>query len=545
MRQQAARIAGASLVIVALLSVATAQQPSGKRASAVNRAAIVERYLDSIRDNPLLLLDFVRRLPKGGDLHLHLTGSVYAESLIGFAARDNICLDTRSLAAVPRDFPPEPPPPPAPDGKPVPPKPVCDDTKNHVPANRALYDANLARRVIDAWSMRDFVPLPGESAHDHFFDAFAKFSLAKNGHQGDMLAEVVSRAAHDHLSYVEIEIEASGGAAARLGAGMGWNGDMAAQRQKLLDKQVERVVADARIALDQAESRMRDLLRCGSLNADAGCRVTVRYLYQVPRGLARDQVFAEMLAGFEMATADPRVVGVDPVMPEDWPIPMRDFSLHMQMFAYLKGLYPKVHLSLHAGELAAGLVPPEGLRYHIRESVEVAHAERIGHGASVMYERDAVGLLKEMAAKQVLVEICLTSNDVILGMRGTARPLPVYLKYRVPVALATDDAGVSRSDIVQEDLRAIRTYHLDYGTLKTMARNSLEHAFIAGESYWQDARTFRPVAVCSAEASEQCRQFLDANPRAKLQWQLEHDFQDFEAGAYSENPINQKITSGH
>lgn len=530
-----------ALVVLALLSVAAAQK-SSKRPDA-NRAAAVDRYLDSVRDNPFLLLEFVRHLPKGGDLHLHLTGSVYAESLIGFAARDNICIDTRSLAAVARDFPPEPPPPLGPDGKPVAPKPVCDDTKNHVPANRALFDANLARRIVDAWSMRDFLPLPGESAHDHFFDTFAKFSLAKTGHEGDMLAEVVSRAAHDRVSYVEIEIEGGGGAAAKLGAGMGWNGDMAAQRQKLLDKEIERVVADARIALDQWESRMRDVLRCGSLNADPGCNVTVRYLYQVPRGLARDQVFAEMVAGFEMATADQRVVGVDPVMPEDWPIPMRDFSLHMQMFAYLKGVYPKVHLSLHAGELAPGLVPPEGLRYHIRESVEVAHAERIGHGASVLYERDPQGLLKEMAAKQVLVEICLTSNDIILGVRGAVHPLPAYLKYGVPVALATDDAGVSRSDITQEYMRAIQTYHLGYDTIKTMARNSLEHAFIGGESYWQEARSFRPVAACTADASPQCRQFLDANPRARLQWQLERDFNEFESGAYVETPINQKITS--
>ena len=539
------RVGWTALAVFALLSVATAQKPSSKRTAGSDREAAVDRYLDSIRDKPLLLLDFVRRLPKGGDLHLHLTGSVYAESLIGFAARDNICIDTRSFTAVPRDFPPEPPQPPGPDGKPVPPKPVCDDTRNHVPANRALFDANLARRIVDAWSMRDFVPLAAESAHDHFFDTFAKFSLAKNGHEGDMLAEVASRAAHDRVSYVEIEIEGGGGAAARLGAGMGWNGDMAGQRQKLLDKQIERVVADARIALDQWESRMRDLLRCGSLNADPGCNVAVRYLYQVPRGLARDQVFAEMVAGFEMATADPRVVGVDPVMPEDWPVPMRDFSLHMQMFAFLKGIYPKVHLSLHAGELSPGLVPPEGLRFHIRDSVEVAHAERIGHGASLMYERDPLALLKEMADKQVLVEVCLTSNDVILGVRGSVHPLPVYLEHGVPVALATDDAGVARSDMTQEYIKAITAYHLGYSTLKSMARNSLEHAFVAGESDWQDARNFRPVASCASDASAQCRQFLDANPRAKLQWQLEQDLREFAAGSYSETPINQKITSGH
>ncbi len=58
----------------------------------------------------------------------------------------------------------------------------------------------------------------------------------------------------------------------------------------------------------------------------------------------------------------------------------------MRMLAYLHERYPKVHISLHAGELVQGLVPPEGLRFHIRDSVEIAHAERIGHGVDVMNE---------------------------------------------------------------------------------------------------------------------------------------------------------------
>ena len=111
---------------------------------------------------------------------------------------------------------------------------------------------------------------------------------------------------------------------------------------------------------------MRSMLRCSSIDADPGCAVTVRYLYEVHRGLGRDQVFAEMVAGFEMGSADPRVVGINLVMPEDGLVEMRDFTLHMHMMDYLHKLYPKVRISLHAGELAPGLVPPDGLRFHIR-----------------------------------------------------------------------------------------------------------------------------------------------------------------------------------
>jgi adenosine deaminase len=58
-------------------------------------------------------------------------------------------------------------------------------------------------------------------------------------------------------------------------------------------------------------------------------------------------------------------------------------------------------------------------------------------------------------------------------------PLPVYLRYGVPVALATDDAGVSRSDITHEYLRAVETYHLTYSDLKKMARASITYSFLS------------------------------------------------------------------
>ena len=49
-----------------------------------------------------------------------------------------------------------------------------------------------------------------------------------------------------------------------------------------------------------------------------------------------------------------------------------------------------------ARELALGMVPPEGLQSHIREAVEVAGAQRIGHGVDIAHERDSTGLLRLM-----------------------------------------------------------------------------------------------------------------------------------------------------
>ncbi len=507
----------------------TQQHSSGNHSGSTATEQRTARYLDSIRNQPALLAAFVRDLPKGADLHIHLTGAVYAETYINFAAQSHLCVDRRSLALVPPDN--------KPDAAPAEAQPLCDGAKGHFPAAHAFNDYGLYRDMIDAWSMRHFAGNgTGESAHDHFFDAFGKFSLAKNGHLGEMLAEAVSRAGHERVSYVEFMLAPDNGAASQLGAAFGWNGDMAALRQQLIDKQIERVVADARLNLDQAEAQMRTRLGCGSLNAGPGCAVTVRYQYEIHRTLSPERVFAEMLAGFELAGADPRVVGVNMVAPEDAYVPMRDFSLHMRMLDFLHQLYPRVRIALHAGELWPGLVPPEALRSHIRESVEIGHAERIGHGVSVVYERDHLGLLREMAAKNILVEVCPTSNVMILGVTGAEHPLHLYLASGVPLAIGSDDEGVARSDIDTEYQRAIEMFALDYPVLKQMVRNNLEHAFLRGASLWSDARQFRRAACQSDRPgapddslSPACRQFLQHSDRARLQWKLESDLVAFES----------------
>ncbi len=251
----------------------------------------------------------------------------------------------------------------------------------------------------------------------------------------------------------------------------------------------------------------------------------------------KEQVFAQTLLGFEVASADPRFVGINYVQPEDGIKSMADYALHMKIVGFLHGLYPKVHISLHAGELAEGLVPPDGLCCHIRLAVEDAlHAERIGHGVDIMHEARPYELLKEMAAKHVMVEINLTSNDVILGVEGKDHPLPIYRKYHVPVALSTDDEGVSRIDLTHEYVRAAETYALTYADLKQMVRTGLEHNFLPGAGLWHEPDVFtRTVAACvqdapgAAKPSAACATFLMSSQKAQQQWELERRFHDFEA----------------
>jgi hypothetical protein len=54
-----------------------------------------------------------------------------------------------------------------------------------------------------------------------------------------------------------------------------------------------------------------------------GNDITVRYLKQVLRWLPPEQVCAQILTGFELASADARVVGLNLVMPENCYVPIR------------------------------------------------------------------------------------------------------------------------------------------------------------------------------------------------------------------------------
>ncbi|WP_215747269.1 adenosine deaminase [Gluconobacter sp. P1C6_b] len=472
----------------------------------------VAQVYDRIRNDPVRVNMFLRAFPKGADLHNHLVGAIYAENMLDWAARDGLCVSLKE-------------------------KRLLDHACTHpgegeLPAAELSHHAESENVLIDALSMRDFVPTPGDaSGHDHFFATFARFGSIDNAHSGDMLAEARDRAARDHVTYLELMI--SPGIGGMIGAGFHHplQGDDFAAAHQALMPEIPALVQKARAATDQMEAQAKDVLKCGTPQAHPGCAVTVRYLFQTLRTLPAQAVYAQLDGGYATVKADPRFVGLNIVAPEDDPTAMRDYDLHMRMFHFLNGVYPGVKLSLHAGELTTGLVPTDGLRHHIRAAIDVAGASRIGHGVDVALEDDPASLLAEMARRHVMVEVNLTSNDEILGIRGAAHPFPLYRRAGVPVALSTDDEGVSRGDLTQEYVRAAQTYDLSYADLKALSRTGLEYAFVPGESLWTDHHPGQFVSACRTlpAVSASCTTFLKSSEKARLQWALEQRFGTFEA----------------
>src|SRR5438034_1580582 len=143
------------------------------------------RYFESARNSPPKLFAFLLQMPKGADLHSHLSGTIYAESYIQWAAETGACINTTTMAGS------------------LPCKP------GDVPVSNALTNSVLFQQIVDAWSMRNW-QFSGDSGHDHFFNTFGKFGVATYNQNGSMLAEAVTRAAHGHVLYLELMLTPDG-----------------------------------------------------------------------------------------------------------------------------------------------------------------------------------------------------------------------------------------------------------------------------------------------------------------------------------------------
>jgi hypothetical protein len=480
----------------------------------------VAAWFEAHRHRPPMLRAFVQRMPKGGDLHSHLSGAVYAESYLQWAAQGNFCVDLAAQRLVP---------------------PPCKETEQ-MPLAKSLLQKNSARdALINKLSTRN-LDFAGQSGHDQFFNSFGGFGAASNPyeHGVEMLTEVANRAASQHIQYLEIMLTFESDATYELAAklpkiGSQEQSDFTQQRQWLLANGLEKLVHRAQTDLNSRVRKYRETLKCeNKAEAQPACNVTVRVIAQTNRVGQPEQVFAQFALAFELAKVEPFVVGINLVAPEDHAVALRDYTLHMKMVGYLASQLPDVNIALHAGELTMGLVRPEDLRFHIRQAVEIAKARRIGHGVDILYEDAPFELMAKMKERGVLVEICLTSNDVILNVKGADHPLPDYLKAGVPVTLASDDEGVARIDLSNEYLRAARDYGLTYPDLKQLARNSLEYSFLSGESLWQSNAPYKLAPACAADGpgtrspSQGCGDLLKRSARAREQWKLEAAFVEFE-----------------
>ena len=499
----------AALVTALLALSPLPAQAAGEEGAA---AALFDRILAS----PPRLRVFLQAMPKGGDLHNHLWGQPAAEQFMAWGGDKGLCASRTSLAIVAGP---------------------CRAPETEPLKDLGRRDETFYARMIESLSNRgrnQGLGVNDVTGHDDFFDTFDRFAPVAVASAGEMVASARTSAAANAVSYLELMQDPG----AIVGAGVAALGkpfdpvDFDADYRQIAPL-LPKAVADAMAEADAMEATAARMLGCAAGPASPACAVTVRYQVFALRSQPAAFVFGQMAAAFALVDKDPRFVAVNIVAPEDGAVAVADFDLHMRMFRFFSARYPSVKKAIHAGELDLGLVPPLALTHHIRDSVEIAGAHRIGHGIDIPYESDAPSLLARMAKDRIAVEINLTSNDTILGVKGARHPIALYRAAGVPVVLSTDDEGVSRSDMTNEYLRAATEQQLDYRALKDIARAGLEYSFLPGASLWRDSKVGARGDACrdsdpAATPATPCSSFLDASEKARAQWRLERDFTAFE-----------------
>lgn len=454
---------GLTLALAATGGALAASPKANEAATARHYAALVNTASPQLSELTL----FFTQMPKGGDLHHHYSGAIYAEQYLEWVDKMGFCVNKQTYR-IETD------------------KAVVESQRALKPADKAcvsaqemLRDDGAYAEMLQRWSGKDFYnhgadqPPPDR----RFFDTFGYFGPVSNANFNEGLQTLKRRAVEENVAYIETMFKMAPPNAddAKWDAAV----ESAASDQALhaqFDSMLAALDADAAF-----KGRMADFVNTVKA-ASAGIdddKFTMRYQTYVLRLFPPSMVFSSMVGAFQSAMqSNGLIVGVNIVGQESNVVSMRDYTLHMKMFQYLHARYPQVKLALHAGELTLGMVPPEGLKFHIQQAIDLGGARRIGHGIDLAHEADPVAIMKTMKEKGIAVEINLTSNGFINGISGENHPLTLYRKYGVPYVISTDDAGVTRHNLANEYVLFASRYKPSYAELKQASYNSIRYAFL-------------------------------------------------------------------
>jgi adenosine deaminase/adenosine deaminase CECR1 len=479
------------LAVALGLALASAADARPAAAANANEAATARHYAALIAGSEpktAELTMFFTQMPKGGDLHHHYSGAIYAETYVDFLDKQGYCVNKQSYKIETDKAVVE-----AERAKPA-------KERNCLASADVYADDFTYRELLQRWSSKDFynhgaIQAPPDR---QFFQTFGYFGPVSNANFHEGLVEIKERAIRENVGYIETMFKMSPFVVNKDFDAQAWQN---AKDDKAFEAQMRgwmsQLDGDPKFngSIDEFVKKIDE--------AAAGIddeRFTMRYQTYVLRLLNPSQVFSSMLAGFKAAKKDSKIVGVNIVGQESQMVSMRDYTLHMKMFRFLKSVYPDVKVALHAGELALGDVPPEDLQYHIDEALNLAGADRIGHGIDLAHETNAAAIMQRMREKDVPVEINLTSNGFINGVKGENHPVTLYRRYGVPYVISTDDAGVTRHNLSNEYVLFASRYKPSYAEVKKASYNSIRYSF------------------------------LPAADKARLTRQLDERFAKFEAG---------------
>ncbi|MBX9687509.1 MAG: hypothetical protein K2X27_12450 [Candidatus Obscuribacterales bacterium] len=442
-------------------SLATALPLTGKRKqdkSSSNITAKMNLYLNSVRTNPEKLKQFLRRMPKGGELHTHLSGIPSADSLLRIAAVEH---RFRYYVRIPKLKHSE-----------------YDPTAfaltalplNERPKDPALISVEtlLTRKDdVSKQLFNDFRRAMILSSRDE--NPRQKFCLATFQRRRALLRTVVSaqmvvreavKQAHEHnLIYVELQVDPA--------------------FIDPLQKSEQTAKSLTPLRLRQNLLLLSKAAHEANANFSPNERVTVRFLLSLNR--ENLGVFKKLPIAFQLANAPDLkdiVAGIN-ICGDEYadkagqngeiasPVKVKELLIDLHK------KYPHVKFAIHAGE---------SLHFdkHVSDAIALG-ASRIGHAINIGdASREAALVRKTMATKRIAIENCPSSNSILLGLPVSHDPSLAYLRAGIPVSIGTDDAGIFETDITNEFTKLVETHpEISWDELKQICRNSINHAFLA------------------------------------------------------------------
>ncbi|HSD07856.1 adenosine deaminase [Flavobacterium sp.] len=432
-------------------------------------AQSADQYFEKIRNNEAALTAFFTQMPKGGDLHHHYSGSIYAEPLLAHAIAQDLYLNTQNMTVSPE-------------------KQIGADWVSFSTLQMNGELDTYKQKIMQKWSVKDYnnVDYPSDKL---FFESFMKLEPALKDNFEAGLLELKNRAIKENLSYIETQLSPIP-CAIKTDDLANYNTYLrklvANKNEKAVMKSLDSLYSifikkDAKkYATDfntNFVGKMHNELKIDDI------QFTMRYQNFVLRFMEPVEIFKNLVVAFISADSSQLIAGVNIVSPEDGETSMKDYELHMLMFKYCHSRFPKVKYTLHAGELTLGLVRPEELSWHINAAVYTAGANRIGHGVDIAYEEKSYDLMRYMAKNKIPIEINLVSNEFILKVKENRHPILLYKEFEVPIIISTDDAGILRTNMTEQYVLLAKRYPIiSYTDIKQFVYNSINYSFIQDTS---------------------------------------------------------------
>lgn len=418
-------------------------------------------YFAEVRSNRAELRRFLKRMPKGAELHTHLSGTPDPDRLLSLAAGSH---QLRYFVAVPEKDNQDDPAAFAMIALPPGQEPVLRPGFQYVAAETLLKAGTSdLKSKLSAFRQAHLINhLDPKPIAAFYSTIFQRRGAVVNNQEliPIMTADLVSEARRHRISYVEVQVSPF---PANPAAKPGEN-----ERAMNLTSSRE-FLAKLVLAAEAAN-------KTAGPSEQVDVRFVLGFLRTSPRLLTALPLAFELASGSDAAGRS--IAGINLVgneYSEDTkagqhlagPEHIRDYLLT------LRRAYPRVRLALHAGESTKW-------DWHIRDSL-LAGAERIGHATNLELSPDGADL-ELFSRSAAAVEACPTSNQLLLGVPLARHPLLKYIQAGIPVSISTDDAGIFGTDMTEEFARVAESMPaLSWDHLRALARGSLEHSFAAQE----------------------------------------------------------------